>query len=320
MEPLLDENRKTDTPPRGPSLLDLPDELIARIFEDVGYDTAVDQPTRIMPPPRGICLNKRIFRIVLPLWYRSMRFVDGDLCQSRVDAFCAALVRTGHHRRWTRHLDVEHDSKHPALHTALLGTFRQLRSLVYWFDDGTSAMPHLQQLLRDLPLLESLEIPDPGGMGRLPKRATAGDFRLLRDSSVTFLKVYEVQTAVVILGGPHERRLQHVRMASGFSGDGEIPLLPWIAADRIIYKRELSTELLNDILDGLQNSDFAGQVRPLKLLALAVSNVHPMLCAFVKYLRDTQVVQFRLTHDTYTVKYWRASATEAFESDMVRRW
>ncbi|BGP41681.1 hypothetical protein JCM10449v2_005672 [Rhodotorula kratochvilovae] len=65
MEPLLDENCKTAEPSNGPSLLDLPDELVTLIFRVVYLLERDEKRTGTAVSLNGIRVNKRIYALAV---------------------------------------------------------------------------------------------------------------------------------------------------------------------------------------------------------------------------------------------------------------
>ncbi|BGP41671.1 hypothetical protein JCM10449v2_005662 [Rhodotorula kratochvilovae] len=261
-----------DPSAEGPSLLDLPDELIARIFEDVGFDPEFGIVARHKLPLGIICLNKRIFRLALPLSYRSLSFPDTTELQERIDGFYAWLLRTPHQRRHTRHVRFEHDPDHPVLQRAFVATFTHLQSLSFGVRSRPLHEQHLCDLICALPSLEELDLDDQRRADDPPLSLVG--FRLLRDSSIQRLTVQTLSDATALLGAVGTRRLQQleVRHRSYSPHDAEVSPLPWISSERVNYQHFLTVDAVNAIVDNLKHSDVLPHVRPVKFLGLSVDN------------------------------------------------
>ncbi|BGP41697.1 hypothetical protein JCM10449v2_005688 [Rhodotorula kratochvilovae] len=258
-----------DERPLGPSLLDLPDELIAHTLETVQQGGFRGPQYEL--PLSMICLNKRIYRVALPLWYRSLRFPDVSGPPEHFDAFYAWLLRTSHQRRLTRHVDYEHDPEHPVLQRAFLATFTHLQGLAFCVQSSPPYEHYLWELLRALPALQKLQFDDEREYDDpAPLDLSSAGFRLLRDSTIKHLKVQKLSQAAALLGAVGTRRLQQLEVTGRSAFIGEDSPLPWISSERIDCRHPLTVDAINAPVDNLQHSNIRPHVQPIKLLGLTV--------------------------------------------------
>ena len=269
MEPLLHENRKTGTqthsytllrvqphppsarapavtPPKGTSLVDLPDELISHIFELA--ERLAEFPVDML------VINKRLYRLILPIWYHTLDFPIPD--DGEEDEFYAHLISDEHHRAHTRHIILAYDRGLPNVQMSLLGKFAQLRAIEITVesegDDRDLADYHLCSLLRSLPSLQKLCYDDE----RVPPRsAPFHDFHLLGDTSVTRLQVTTVETALALLGSQghrNTRRLEELVVEGSGSPSYLRSTLLWLVSDRLVLREALDLPMLEGITDELK--------------------------------------------------------------------
>ncbi|BGP49815.1 hypothetical protein JCM10450v2_005720 [Rhodotorula kratochvilovae] len=178
MEPLLNETRKTDTPPRGPSLLDLPDELITLIFRFVYLLERDEKRTGTAIPLDRIRVNKRTFSLAYPMFLQVIRFPNFGAYRSATDAFFGGMVRQSRYWQHVKRVEIQDVSNNPALTSGTLASLRDLRSLSIVTSDPipaelTSAIIKLEHL-SDLTMTGTSTLQD-------------GDFDL-RESSIRRLE------------------------------------------------------------------------------------------------------------------------------------
>ncbi|BGP41656.1 hypothetical protein JCM10449v2_005647 [Rhodotorula kratochvilovae] len=262
MEPLLDENGKTVTPPEGTSLLDLPDELISRIFELLrGLDiVSADK----------LVINKRLYRLMLPIWYRWLDFPIPNHWEQ--DKFYGHLISDEHLLDHTHHVLFAYNAMYPNIQVSVLKKFAHLRTLtiMVYREDGMrpNVDEHLCGLLRALPSLQELYHDD----DRVPPRsAPIADFKLLRDTSVTRLHVTTVESALALLGSQgyrSTRRLEELVVEGSGSPSYLRSTLLWLVSDRLVLREALDLPILEGIVDELKRLNRESPLLPLKYLEL----------------------------------------------------
>ncbi|BGP41657.1 hypothetical protein JCM10449v2_005648 [Rhodotorula kratochvilovae] len=250
------------TPPKGTSLLDLPDELISRIFE------LAERLAKF--PVDMLVINKRLHRLILPIWYHTLDFPDAWV---NMDEFYAHLIEDEHHRAHTRHIIFAYDRGLPNVQMSLLGKFAQLRAIEITVesegDDRDVADDRLCSLLRSLPYLHKLCYDDE----RIPPRsAPFDDLDLLGDTSVTRLQVTTVETVLALLGSQghrNTRRLEELVVVEGSRSPSFLrSTLPWLVSDRLVFRKNFGLPILEGIIDELKRLNRESPLLPLKYLEL----------------------------------------------------
>ncbi|GAA5898279.1 hypothetical protein JCM6882_000119 [Rhodosporidiobolus microsporus] len=111
------------------SLLDLPDELLASIFDQVHHSLRPEEDSQaegLLVPLEHILINKRIFAIVRPLWFQSLA---SPWRRPRVDAFLASILAERETCWFTKSLYIDYAYAFPDLQMSAVRCLHQLTSL-----------------------------------------------------------------------------------------------------------------------------------------------------------------------------------------------
>ncbi|GAA5898262.1 hypothetical protein JCM6882_000113 [Rhodosporidiobolus microsporus] len=215
------------------SLLDLPDELLASIFDQVWQSLRPEEEnTRvgILVPLDHILVNKRIFAAARPLWFRHLTTPDEH---EEHDLFLSNFLKRRDLHPLVHSLRTEHPWHFPALHSTVIGVLSNLSSLVISFgcstgdNDGTDYIPvsftDTLKTLDNLRTLRMLTFPD----------IEDNTFNLARYLPVLrHLDVQGESVAESLLadGAPH---LEAFTMRGNY-----IPPLPWASLKRLTLEPE----------------------------------------------------------------------------------
>ncbi|GAA5912779.1 hypothetical protein JCM6882_000421 [Rhodosporidiobolus microsporus] len=116
------------------SLLDLPDELLASIFDQVWQSLRPkedDDHVGILVPLEHVLVNKRIFAVARPLWFRHLTTPDD---YDDHDSFLSSLLKRRELHPVIQSLHTEHPWHFPVLHSTIIGLLSNLSSLTISFD------------------------------------------------------------------------------------------------------------------------------------------------------------------------------------------
>ncbi|BGP49839.1 hypothetical protein JCM10450v2_005744 [Rhodotorula kratochvilovae] len=154
MEPLLDENCKTDSPPKGPSLLDLPDELVTLIFRFVYVLERDEARTGTAAPLKRIRVNKRTFSLAYPVFLEHIGFPL--LHALSADVFLGGLLQHSRHMTNVKSVKIHNVNRYQNLIAGVLVSFTTLRSLE--FADKLAIPACVTSAISQLTNLQSLRL------------------------------------------------------------------------------------------------------------------------------------------------------------------
>ncbi|GAA5898245.1 hypothetical protein JCM6882_000110 [Rhodosporidiobolus microsporus] len=132
------------------SLLDLPDELLASIFDEAYRPSKLiqnhDYPFEgFLTPPSETMINRRLFRLTQPFW---PRYLTTPRTVEELDSFLPNLLSRPHILSRIKHLSTDLPAAFPALHSFVISQCAALTSLSLWLLETETnvewqAVPHV---------------------------------------------------------------------------------------------------------------------------------------------------------------------------------
>ncbi|GAA5898297.1 hypothetical protein JCM6882_000123 [Rhodosporidiobolus microsporus] len=257
------ESSRLASPPT--SLLDLPDELLASVFDQVWESLRPkqnDERVGILVPLSHILVNKRIFAVARPLWFRHLTTPDD---YDDHDRFLSNLLRRRDLHPLVHSLHTEYPDQFPALHSSVIGLLSNLSSLFISFENSAGdndAVDYLPTCLTDM--LRTLN-----KLQRLRVIAWAGleneDFHVVRNlNSLQHLDIDGLDMPPDLLsGGASQLTMLTIRSSI-------LPVVPWASLKRLALRPYAGEIYAPDQL--IESLEAVGQNQlPLQHLVLAFS-------------------------------------------------
>ncbi|BGP49801.1 hypothetical protein JCM10450v2_005706 [Rhodotorula kratochvilovae] len=136
------------------SLLDLPDELIARIYDQVQASLVYEVGRSLLCMVQTLAVSKRVYRIGLPIYLRDLFAYNF----ASVDTICTAIIERADVRHAAESLSYVFCSIMPRMQLAALARLQHLVVLELHFSRGKAVPREATELLRRLPGLEDLSM------------------------------------------------------------------------------------------------------------------------------------------------------------------